>query len=103
MSLKCGVGLNLTCASTVILAEPWWNPFVEEQAIDRVHRIGQRRDVRVLRLGVRDSVEGKIMDLQQRKRQLASQALGDASRGAGHQRSGAMQLNEHDVRALFGM
>ena len=43
MSLKCGVGLNLTCANTVVLAEPWWNPFAEEQAIDRCHRIGQSR------------------------------------------------------------
>ena len=55
----------------------------------------------MLRLGVRDSVEGKIMDLQKRKRQLASHALGDANRGLGQQQS--MQLNESDVRALFGM
>ena len=106
MSLKCGVGLNLTCASTVLLAEPWWNPFVEEQAIDRVHRIGQQRPVRVLRLCVRSSVEGKIIEMQERKRQRAAEALGDGSRGRGGGRQpagGAMQLDESDVRALFGM
>ena len=43
MSLKCGVGLNLTCANHVILCEPWWNPFAEDQACDRVHRIGQQK------------------------------------------------------------
>ena len=43
MSLKCGVGLNLTCANTVVMCEPWWNPFAEDQACDRVHRIGQQK------------------------------------------------------------
>ena len=64
MSLKCGVGLNLTDASTVILCEPWWNPGVEEQAIDRAHRIGQQRPVKVIRLVLPGTVEEKIAALQ---------------------------------------
>ena len=63
MSLKCGVGLNLTVASTVILCEPWWNPFVEAQAIDRVHRIGQDKPVDVVRLVVPGTVEERILEM----------------------------------------
>ncbi|KAJ3187181.1 DNA helicase rad5 [Gaertneriomyces sp. JEL0708] len=62
-----GVGLNLTRASCVILLEPWWNPAVEQQVIDRVHRIGQTRDVRILRMVVRDSVEERMVEVAKRK------------------------------------
>ena len=76
VSLKCGsLGLNLTSASRVVLIDPWWNPAVEDQAIDRVHRIGQLRDVQVYKLTVRGSVEERILDLQEKKRQLAKEAL----------------------------
>jgi SNF2 family DNA or RNA helicase len=65
-----GVGLNLTAANRVYMLDPWWNPAVEEQAIDRVHRIGQTRPVIVKRCVMEDSVEGRILRLQERKRCL---------------------------------
>lgn len=68
ISLKCGsLGLNLTSANRVILMDIWWNPALEEQAIDRVHRIGQRLPVHVTRLLIDNSVELKIMALQEKK------------------------------------
>ena len=71
ISLKAGgIGLNLTAANHVFLLDPWWNPAVEEQAIDRVYRIGQRRPVTVLRAVMEDSVEGRILRLQEKKRCL---------------------------------
>lgn len=76
ISLKAGgVGLNLTCASVVILMDPWWNPGVEDQAIDRVHRLGQTQDVLVKRYVVKDTVEDMIQTLQQRKEALAKHVL----------------------------
>ncbi|EDU41053.1 DNA repair protein rad5 [Pyrenophora tritici-repentis] len=75
-SLKCGsLGLNLTAASRVVIMEPFWNPFVEEQAIDRVHRLNQTVDVTVYRLSIRDSVEERILELQEAKRKLANAAI----------------------------
>lgn len=77
ISLKAGgVGLNLTAADTVIHFDPWWNPAVEDQATDRAHRIGQSRVVTSYKLIARDTVEEKILTLQQRKRDLTSQTLG---------------------------
>jgi len=86
----------------VILTEPWWNPFVEEQAIDRAHRIGQTRPVKVIRLAIADTVEESILDLQERKRELSAVTLsGDH---ALQQRLGeAAQLHERDLLAIFGM
>ena len=72
ISLKAGgVGLNLTSADYVFLLDPWWNPAVEAQAIDRTHRIGQTRRVFAYRLIARDTVEEKVLQLQQSKRDLA--------------------------------
>ncbi|OQC72335.1 MAG: ATP-dependent helicase HepA [Candidatus Cloacimonetes bacterium ADurb.Bin003] len=65
-----GTGLNLTAADTVILYDPWWNPMVENQAIDRTHRIGQTHKVQVFRLITKGTVEEKILQLQQNKREL---------------------------------
>jgi superfamily II DNA or RNA helicase len=76
ISLKAGgLGLNLTAAEYVFLLDPWWNPAVEAQAIDRAHRIGQERHVFAYRLLARDTVEEKVAELQQRKRQLADAIL----------------------------
>jgi SNF2 family DNA or RNA helicase len=76
ISLKAGgVGLNLTAADYVFLLDPWWNPAVEAQAIDRAHRIGQSRHVFAYRLIARDTVEEKIAELQQSKKQLADALL----------------------------
>ena len=76
MSLKAGgVGLNLTEADYVYLVDPWWNPAVEQQAIDRVHRIGQTKRVFAYRMICKDTVEEKILTLQDRKRALASELI----------------------------
>ncbi|XP_051148927.1 putative SWI/SNF-related matrix-associated actin-dependent regulator of chromatin subfamily A member 3-like 1 [Andrographis paniculata] len=75
-SLKASnAGVNLTAASTVYLMEPWWNPAVEEQAMDRVHRIGQKEDVKVVRLIARNTIEERIMQLQEKKKLLARKAF----------------------------
>ena len=72
ISLKAGgVGLNLTAADTVIHYDPWWNPAVEAQATDRVHRIGQTRSVNIYKLIARGTVEEKILSLQAKKREIA--------------------------------
>jgi superfamily II DNA or RNA helicase len=77
LSLKAGgTGLNLTAADNVILLDPWWNPAVEDQAADRAHRIGQDRPVMVHRLVAVDTVEERILALQERKRALAESAVG---------------------------
>jgi SNF2 family DNA or RNA helicase len=76
ISLKAGgLGLNLTAAEYVFLLDPWWNPAVEAQAIDRAHRIGQTRRVFAYRLIARDTVEERVLELQQKKRRLAEAIL----------------------------
>ena len=78
ISLKAGgFGLNLTAASYVVLFDPWWNPAVENQAIDRTHRIGQVNKVIAYRILIKDSVEQKIRGLQQTKSALATDVLGE--------------------------
>lgn len=78
ISLKAGgTGLNLTDASYVILFDPWWNPAVEAQAIDRSHRIGQDRTVIAYRLIARGTIEEKIWELQQRKAEMVRDILGE--------------------------
>lgn len=76
VSLKAGnSGLNLVAASQVIIFDPFWNPYIEEQAIDRAHRIGQMRPVQVHRILVPDTVEDRILALQEKKRELIEGAL----------------------------
>jgi len=78
ISLRAGgTGLNLTAASYVVLLDPWWNPAVEAQAIDRTHRIGQDRTVIAYRLLMRGTIEEKIWELQQRKGELVDSVLGE--------------------------
>nr|GLL44138.1 putative SWI/SNF-related matrix-associated actin-dependent regulator of chromatin subfamily A member 3-like 3 isoform X2 [Ipomoea trifida] len=78
MSLKAGgVGLNLTAASNVFLMDPWWNPAVEEQAIMRIHRIGQKRTVCVRRFIVKETVEERMQQVQARKQKMIAGALTD--------------------------
>jgi superfamily II DNA or RNA helicase len=96
VSLKAGgVGLNLTAADVVIHYDPWWNPAVEQQASDRVHRIGQTKPVLVLRLAVEDSVEDSILALQSRKKALAQSAIESES-------DGVKQLTRADLEAILG-
>ncbi|KAI4097779.1 MAG: hypothetical protein LQ344_000051 [Seirophora lacunosa] len=96
-SLKCGsLGLNLTAASRVVILEPFWNPFVEEQAIDRVHRLNQTIDVTIYKLTVSNTVEARIVELQEKKRTLAAQAIeGGANKAA------ATKLSMKDILNLF--
>ena len=94
LSLRAaGTGLNLTTASYVVLYDPWWNPAVEAQAIDRSHRIGQTRTVNAYRLIAPGTVEEKIWELQQRKAQTISDVLGEE----GFARS----LSKNDLEYLF--
>ena len=73
ISLKAGgTGLNLTEADTIILYDPWWNPAVEDQAVDRAHRIGQDKPVFIYKIVVENSVEQKMLEMQDRKRALAN-------------------------------
>ena len=78
VSLKAGgLGLNLTAAEYVFLLDPWWNPAVEAQAVDRAHRIGQTKRVFAYRLIARDTVEEKVLELQKSKRDLAAAIIGE--------------------------
>ena len=77
-----GLGLNLTAANHVILMEPWWNPAVEEQAEDRAYRIGQSRNVTVIRLVSANTIEEKMLQLHEKKRMLSDSMLAGTSAGA---------------------
>nr|GEZ36124.1 SNF2-related, N-terminal domain-containing protein [Tanacetum cinerariifolium] len=82
MSLKAAsLGLNMVAACHVILLDLWWNPTTEDQAIDRAHRIGQTRPVTVFRFTVKDTIEDRILDLQQRKREMVESVFGDDKNG----------------------
>lgn len=92
VSLKAGnAGLNLVAASHVILFDPFWNPYVEDQAIDRAHRIGQRKEVFVHRLLIENTVEDRIVELQNKKRELISGALDEG---------GSFNVSRLDTREL---
>jgi SNF2 family DNA or RNA helicase len=88
-----GTGHNLTAADHVFLVDPWWNPAVEDQAADRTHRIGQDKPVMVYRMVARDTVEERILELQERKRKLADAALSEAG--------GAASITRDDLLALL--
>jgi superfamily II DNA or RNA helicase len=78
ISLKAGgIGLNLTAADYVYIVDPWWNPAVEQQAIDRTHRIGQTKNIFAYRLICKDTLEEKMLQLQDRKRSLAADLVSD--------------------------
>ena len=96
ISLKAGgVGLNLTGANTVILVDLWWNPAVESQAIGRAHRMGQDQAVEVYRLVTRGTIEEKIQELQEKKKNLVSEILdGTESRGS---------LSLAEIREILGI
>ncbi|PWW37492.1 MULTISPECIES: DEAD/DEAH box helicase [Paenibacillus] len=95
ISLKAGgTGLNLTGADTVILYDLWWNPAVEEQAIGRAHRMGQKQVVQVIRLVTEGTIEEKILELQQRKKDLIAEVIEPGDRGS-------TTLSEQDIRELL--
>jgi SNF2 family DNA or RNA helicase len=93
ISLKAGgTGLNLTAADHVFLMDPWWNPAVEDQAKDRAHRIGQERPVMVYRMVAKDTVEERILALQEKKRALVDVALGEAGAAGALTRDDLLEL-----------
>jgi SNF2 family DNA or RNA helicase len=95
ISLKAGgVGLNLTGADTVIHFDPWWNPAVEDQATDRAHRIGQTKVVTGYKLITRDTVEEKILTLQNRKREIIQATIGG-------EEEFAASLNWEEIKELL--
>jgi superfamily II DNA or RNA helicase len=95
ISLKAGgSGLNLTAADTVIHFDPWWNPAVEDQASDRAHRIGQKRVVTVYRLVAAGTIEEKILQLKQKKKDLVNSVLSEDM-------GGAKNLSKDDLDDLF--
>ncbi|MGB3696362.1 MAG: C-terminal helicase domain-containing protein, partial [Gordonia sp. (in: high G+C Gram-positive bacteria)] len=95
ISLKAGgFGLNLTAADYCFVTDPWWNPAAESQAVDRAHRIGQKRAVTVYRMAAEDTIEEKVIALQDRKRELFNALIDD-----GAEFSGAITAD--DIRSLL--
>ena len=95
ISLKAGgVGLNLTAADYVYIVDPWWNPAVEQQAIDRTHRIGQTKNIFAYRMICIDTIEDKILQLQERKKTLAKELIADDA-------TFVKALSKADVEYLF--
>ncbi|MCO5239954.1 MAG: SNF2 family helicase [Chitinophagaceae bacterium] len=95
ISLKAGgVGLNLTAADYVYIVDPWWNPAVEQQAIDRTHRIGQTKNIFAYRMICKDTIEDKILQLQEKKRSLARDLITDDT-------TFVKSLSKEDVEYLF--
>ncbi|PLW50416.1 hypothetical protein PCANC_07582 [Puccinia coronata f. sp. avenae] len=95
VSLKAGgVALNLTEASRVFIMDPWWNPAVELQAMDRIHRLGQHRPVVITRLIIENSIESRIVELQKKKEAMTGAALGDDDQALG-------RLTPEDLSFLF--
>ncbi|XP_071686463.1 putative SWI/SNF-related matrix-associated actin-dependent regulator of chromatin subfamily A member 3-like 1 [Rutidosis leptorrhynchoides] len=97
-SLKAsGTGINLTAASRVYLMEPWWNPAVEAQAMDRVHRIGQKEEVKIVKMIAKNSIDERITLLQEKKQKLAKEAFG--KKGKEEKR----EINLDDLRTLMSL
>jgi DNA repair protein RAD5 len=100
ISLKAGaVGLNLTCADRVILFDPWFNPFIEQQAIDRVHRIGQTKPINVVRFKVKHSIEDWMEQVQKRKEKISQVVVGSSSFQMQSAEGNGIKTN--DIMSLF--
>ena len=101
ISLKAGgVGLNLVAANHVFMMDIWWNPAIEDQALDRVHRIGQTKAVTIHLLEVEDTVEQKVRKLQEKKRRIAEKAL-DMKGGNRNRKKQSVNLSARDLVDLF--
>eukprot|EP01061_Rhynchopus_euleeides_P013796 TRINITY_DN23974_c0_g1_i1.p1 TRINITY_DN23974_c0_g1~~TRINITY_DN23974_c0_g1_i1.p1 ORF type:complete len:119 (+),score=44.68 TRINITY_DN23974_c0_g1_i1:2-358(+) len=97
VSLKAGgVGLNLCVANHCFLIDPWWNPAVEAQALDRVHRVGQTKPVSCVRYSIGDTVEERLLDVQKRKLALTTTIFSDFD-------TSSNKLTDNDLMALFGV
>ncbi|UZJ54030.1 hypothetical protein CBS101457_003350 [Exobasidium rhododendri] len=105
ISMGCGaLGLNLTVASTVILMDPWWQSSAEAQAIDRTHRIGQTRDVKVFQIISDQTVEARVLEIQQTKEGLAETAFsGLRATGSNPDKREKLETSMKDLGRLFGM
>ena len=98
ISLRAGgVGINLTGADTIFLYDLWWNPAVEEQAIGRDHRIGQKKDVEVVRFITEGTIEQRIAELQEEKRYLFEQLFDDGDQ------AGSQSLSLDDLKFILGV
>ncbi|PON26384.1 hypothetical protein TGAM01_v204860 [Trichoderma gamsii] len=96
VSLRAGnAGLNLTAASRVVIMDPFWNPYIEMQAVDRAYRIGQKKEVKVYRILTRETVEDRIVELQNRKKEMVEAALDEAE----SMKIGRLNVNE--LKFLF--
>ena len=93
----CAVGLNLTAANQVVLADTWWAPAIEDQAVDRVHRLGQQRPTRVLRLIMDGSIEEATIQVQQEKRKLMRLAFAEKEGKRDQAKTGRLD----DIRRLL--
>merc|ERR1711924_351392 len=93
-----GVGLNMVAANRVYFMDLWWNPAVEEQAMQRCHRIGQKKDVHVFRFIAHDSIDERILHLQSTKEYLVSDALTRPKQGSDEDQS---RLRWQDIAYLF--
>lgn len=92
-----GTGLNLTSADVVIHLDLWWNPQAENQATDRAHRIGQKNTVEVIKLICKGTIEERILELQDKKKQLSEQLLEKDMNDSKY----LNQLNEEDIKKLI--
>jgi SWI/SNF-related matrix-associated actin-dependent regulator of chromatin subfamily A3 len=95
----CSVGLNLVAANQVVMADSWWAPAIEDQAVDRVHRLGQKRETKVFRLVVEGSVEERVLGIQEEKRKLMSLAFAEKEGGGRKKKAGA---GVQDLMRLLG-
>jgi SNF2 family DNA or RNA helicase len=96
MTLKTGgLGLNLTAADTIFLFDPWWNVAAEHQAVDRAHRIGQKQTVTSYKLITRNTIEEKILKLQEKKQELFDQIISTDS-------AALKTLSEDDIDYILG-
>lgn len=95
ISLKAGgVALNLTVASAVFIMDPWWNPAAEFQAMDRIHRLGQFKPIKVVRFVVENTIEDRILRLQEKKRLVFESTIGRSN-------AALVKLTEADMKFLF--
>ncbi|GLB35986.1 putative SNF2 family N-terminal domain containing protein [Lyophyllum shimeji] len=98
VSLKAGgVGLNLTAAQRVYLMDPYWNPAVENQAVDRIHRLGQTRPVTTVKLIIENSIEARLLEVQKKKTELANMTLGQ-----NFSKADLLQRRMEELNQLFG-
>ncbi|MTK13114.1 MAG: DEAD/DEAH box helicase [Clostridiaceae bacterium] len=98
ISLKAGgYGLNLTGADTVIHFDPWWNPAVEDQATDRAHRIGQTKNVEVIKIITKDTIEERILKIHDRKRNIVDNVISDKN----SEENFISRLSQKEIEGLF--